>query len=152
HLAHAAGQSWPDTTAEDEAVFQLPVLRTALFSLFLFASSGTVHLAEHHLKRGNHKAFNNWWLLTIVLGLVFLVGQVTEYANLIAAHPPLGSSQFMTAFFIPTGTHGLHVFAGLCMLTVVQIRGRKGQFPVARHAAPEVASMYWHFVDIIWVF
>jgi heme/copper-type cytochrome/quinol oxidase subunit 3 len=148
HLSTTGGRGWPDVGGE----FHLPIVKTAIFSLFLFASSATVHMAEHNLKRGHHKAFNNWWLLTILLGAVFLGGQVMEYTNLVREGHTLGSSQFMTAFFILTGTHGLHVFAGLCMLMVIQVRGRKGQFTVARHAGPQVASMYWHFVDIVWVF
>jgi cytochrome c oxidase subunit 3 len=144
---------WPDIApGPDGAPFQLPLLRTAVFTLFLFSSSGTIHLAEHNLKRGNHAAFVKWWGLTILLGLVFLGGQVYEYTQLIHEGHTLGSSQFMSAFFILTGTHGLHVFGGLCLLTVMWLRARKGQFTPERHAGPQVASMYWHFVDIIWVF
>lgn len=140
-----AGSHWPDTHVE------LPLLKVAVFTLFLFASSYTVHKAEGALKRGHHKAFRNWWGLTIVLGLVFLAGQVMEYATLIEEGHTLGSSHFMAAFFMLTGTHGLHVFGGLCALTVVWVRAMKGQFDAERHAFPQAASMYWHFVDIVWV-
>ncbi|MEK6975566.1 MAG: cytochrome c oxidase subunit 3 [Candidatus Thermoplasmatota archaeon] len=137
---------WPDTHIE------LPLLKTAIFTLFLFSSSYTVHKAEGALKRGHHKAFRNWWLATIALGGVFLVGQVLEYSNLIAEGASLsGESHFMAAFFMLTGTHGLHVFGGLCALTVVYVRAVKGQFDAERHAFPQAASMYWHFVDIVWV-
>jgi heme/copper-type cytochrome/quinol oxidase subunit 3 len=128
------------------------VLKTAVFSVFLFASSATVHKAEAYLKRGDHKAFVRWWGLTIVLGAVFLVGQVLEYSNLIREGHTLGSSQFITAFFLLTGTHGLHVFGGLVMLTVIWIRAAKGQFNAERHAGPEIVAIYWHFVDLVWVF
>jgi cytochrome c oxidase subunit 3 len=137
---------WPD--AED---LHLPLAKTLVFSLFLFSSSWTIHKAEHHIKNGNHKAFVNWWGLTILLGLVFLAGQVWEYSNLIREGHTLGSSQFVSAFFMLTGTHGLHVFGGLCALTVVWFRARKGQFNEHRHAFPQAASMYWHFVDFVWV-
>lgn len=140
-----AGSHWPDTHIE------LPIVPTTIFTLFLFSSSYTVHMAEHHLKRGNHKAFRNWWLATILLGAIFLGGQVNEYANLIAEGASLGESHFMAAFFMLTGTHGLHVFGGLCALTVVYVRAAKGQFDAERHAFPQAASMYWHFVDIVWV-
>lgn len=136
---------WPDTHVE------LPLLKTGIFTLFLFSSSYTIHKAEHHLKRGHHKAFRTWWLATILLGLVFLGGQVMEYATLIAEGHTLGSSDFMAAFFMLTGTHGLHVFGGLCALTVVWVRAQKGQFDAEKHAFPQAASMYWHFVDIVWV-
>jgi heme/copper-type cytochrome/quinol oxidase subunit 3 len=136
---------WPDSEVD------LPLLKTAVFSLFLFASSYTIHKAEHNLKAGNHSQFRSWWILTILLGAVFLGGQVWEYSNLIREGHGLGSSQFMSAFFLLTGTHGLHVFGGLCALTVVAVRAAKGQFNAERHAFPQAASIYWHFVDIVWV-
>lgn len=136
---------WPDTEVE------LPLLKTSIFTLFLFSSSYTIHKAEHHIKHGNHKAFRNWWGLTILLGLVFLGGQVSEYANLIREGHTLGSSHFMAAFFMLTGTHGLHVFGGLCALTIAWARAQKGQFDAEKHAFPQAVSMYWHFVDIVWV-
>lgn len=136
---------WPDTDVE------LPVLKTLVFSLFLFSSSWTIHKAEGHIKRGEHAAFRKWWLLTILLGAIFLGGQVWEYTNLIREGATLGSGQFMSAFYLLTGTHGLHVFGGLCALTVVYLRASKGQFDAERHAFPQAASMYWHFVDIVWV-
>ena len=145
-LKRLSGGHWPDAEVE------LPLLKTLVFSLFLFSSSYTIHKAEHNLKAGAHDAFRKWWLLTILLGLVFLAGQVWEYANLIAEGHTLGSSQFMSAFFVLTGTHGLHVFGGLCALTMVYLRARKGQFNEHRHAFPQAASMYWHFVDLVWVF
>ncbi|HLF17219.1 MAG TPA: heme-copper oxidase subunit III [Candidatus Thermoplasmatota archaeon] len=149
-IAADGGIPWPDPNGEGHAV-ELPLLKTLLFSLFLFASSGTVHKAEVALMAGNKKGFDRWWLLTILLGAVFLGGQVMEYTNLIREGQTLGSSQFMTAFFMLTGTHGLHVFGGLCWLTLVHVRSRKGQFDQHRHAAPESAALYWHFVDIVWV-
>ena len=137
---------WPDSEVD------LPLAKTLVFSLFLFGSSWTIHKAEHAIKTGAHSAFVKWWGLTILLGLVFLAGQVWEYSNLIREGHTLGSSQFMSAFFMLTGTHGLHVFGGLCVLFVVWLRARKGQFNEDRHALPQAASMYWHFVDLVWVF
>lgn len=136
---------WPDGHVH------LPLLKTLFFSLFLFASSWTIHKAEGHIKRGERQAFLRWWIATIVLGLIFLAGQVMEYATLIAEGATLGSSQFMSAFYLLTGTHGLHVFGGLCALTIVAVRAAKGQFDADRHAFPQAASIYWHFVDIVWV-
>jgi cytochrome c oxidase subunit 3 len=140
-----SGGHWPDAEVE------LPLLRTLVFSLFLFGSSYTIHKAEGNLKRGHHGQFRAWWLATILLGLVFLGGQVYEYAGLIGEGHGLGSSQFMSAFFLLTGTHGLHVFGGLCALAVVHVRASKGQFDAERHAFPQAASIYWHFVDLVWV-
>jgi cytochrome c oxidase subunit III len=152
HLSTNSGLGWPDGNPPTLLLSNAGILKVAIFSVFLFASSGTVHLAEHHIKKGNHSKFVVWWGVTILLGLIFLGGQVMEYMELIHEGHTLGSSQFMTAFFILTGTHGLHVFAGLVMLFVMWVRALKGQFTAERHAGPQVASMYWHFVDIVWVF
>lgn len=138
-------EHWPDGD------IHLPLFKTLVFSLFLFASSWTIHKAEGHIKRGEHAQFLRWWVATIVLGAIFLAGQVWEYASLIAEGATLPSSHFASAFYLLTGTHGLHVFGGLCALTVVAVRAKKGQFNAERHAFPQAASMYWHFVDLIWV-
>ena len=137
---------WPDVDVH------LPVVKTGIFTLFLFASSATIHKADGHLRRGEHKQFRTWWLLTIILGGVFLVGQVLEYRELLSHGLGLTSGQFMTSFYLITGTHGIHVAGGLIYLIIVYIRAVKGQFDEHRHAAPETASIYWHFVDIVWVF
>ena len=136
---------WPDGD------IHLPLFKTLVFSIFLFSSSWTIHKAEGHIKRGEHAQFLRWWIATIVLGAIFLAGQVWEYASLIAEGATLGSSHFASAFYLLTGTHGLHVFGGLCALTVVAFRAKGGQFNAERHAFPQAASMYWHFVDLIWV-
>lgn len=139
--------SWPD---DDH--LHLPIVKTGIFTLFLFASSATIHQAEKHLRAGNKKGFNQWWGLTILLGAIFLYGQVDEYITLISEGHVLGSSQYITTFYLLTGTHGLHVFGGLVYLGVVFVRSLKGQFDQHRHAGPETAAMYWHFVDLVWVF
>lgn len=141
----AAADHWPDGD------IHLPVVKTLIFSLFLFASSGTIHVAEKHLKEGRHKQFLQWWGATIVLGAIFLGGQVDEYITLIGEGATLGSSKFTTTFYMITGTHGLHVAGGLVALIIAFIRGAKGQFDEKRHLFPQTASMYWHFVDAIWV-
>ena len=138
---------WPDVHD-----LHLPLVKTGIFSLFLFASSGTIHKAEGHLMRGEHRQFRQWWLLTIVLGAIFLGGQVAEYMTLLAEGHGLTAGQFMTSFYMITGTHGLHVLGGLVYLSIVFLRASKGQFDEHRHAAPETAALYWHFVDLVWVF
>jgi cytochrome c oxidase subunit 3 len=143
------GQSghWPDW----EEHLQLPLLKTGIFSLFLFASSATVHRAEQHLKADDRRGFIRWWAATIVLGAVFLGGQAWEYINLLGEGVMLGTSHFASTFYMITGTHGLHVLGGLVVLTIVLVRAMKGQFNSERHLAPTAAAMYWHFVDAIWV-
>ncbi len=125
--------------------------KVLIFTLFLFASSATIHVAEKHMRAGNKKKFENWWLFTIILGLIFLAGQVWEYYELIHEGATLGSSQYMTNFYMLTGTHGLHVAGGLVGLIIAYIRSKAGNFDEHRHAYPESIAMYWHFVDLVWV-
>jgi heme/copper-type cytochrome/quinol oxidase subunit 3 len=130
----------------------LDVPRTFIFSLFLFASSGTVYLAERRLARDDQRGFLVLWLASIVLGAIFLVGQLTEYMRLYADGITIGSNLFTSAFFTLTGFHGLHVFVGLIALGAIGLLGRAGDFRGGRHrVAVDAVSIYWHFVDAIWV-
>lgn len=122
---------------------QLDLGRTAVFSLLLFASSGTAGLAVARRSRA-------WLALTAGLGAAFLGGQALEYARLLAAGLRPGSELFGTTFFTLTGLHGLHVLAGLVLLgtlfAAVSARPRR----IGR-AAWEGVAMYWHFVDAVWL-
>lgn len=130
----------------------LDVPRTLFFSLFLFASSGTVYLAEKRLARDDQRGFLTWWLLSIGLGAVFLIGQATEYARLCADGITISANLFTSAFFTLTGFHGLHVLVGLIALGAIGLMGRAGDFRGGRRrVAVDAVSVYWHFVDGIWV-
>jgi cytochrome c oxidase subunit I len=130
----------------------LDVPRTLLFSLFLFASSGTVYLAERRLAHDDQRGFLIWWLLSIGLGAVFVVGQVTEYARLYADGITISTNLFTSAFFTLTGFHGLHVLVGLIALGAIGLMARAGDFRGGRRrVAVDAVSIYWHFVDGIWV-
>jgi heme/copper-type cytochrome/quinol oxidase subunit 1 len=130
----------------------LDVPRTFLFSLFLFASSGTVYLAERRLARDDRRGFLRWWIISIAFGAVFLAGQLTEYARLYAEDITIGSNLFTSSFFTLTGFHGLHVMIGLIALSVIGLLAFAGDFAAGRHRlAVDVVSIYWHFVDGVWV-
>jgi cytochrome c oxidase subunit 1/cytochrome c oxidase subunit I+III len=130
----------------------LDVPRTFIFSLFLFASSATVYLAERRLANDDQRGFLRWWLASIGLGAVFLVGQITEYARLFGEGITIGTNLFTSAFFTLTGFHGLHVFVGLIALSVIGLLARAGDFRGGRRrVAVDSVSIYWHFVDGIWV-
>jgi heme/copper-type cytochrome/quinol oxidase subunit 3 len=121
----------------------LDVPRTLFFSLFLFASSGTLYLAER--SHDNQRRFMMWWVLSIVLGAIFLIGQLTEYQRLYEEGIRISTNLFTSAFYTLTGFHGLHVLVGLTALSVVALlRGRQ-------RTGVMVVSVYWHFVDAIWV-
>jgi heme/copper-type cytochrome/quinol oxidase subunit 3 len=130
----------------------LDVPRTVLFSLFLFASSLTIYLAEKRFHRGDQRGFMIFWLVTILFGAIFLASQILEYVRLYEEGITIGSNLFTSAFFTLTGFHGLHVLVGLIALSVIALLARAGDFRGGRRrVAVDAVSIYWHFVDGIWV-
>jgi len=122
-----------------------------VFSLALFASSGTIWLAERRLGRGDLAGFRLWLLATIALGAIFLLGQVTEYGHLFAEGITIGTNLFTSAFFTLTGFHGFHVLVGLVALAVLAWLAFAGDIRRDRHTAVDGVAVYWHFVDGVWV-
>ncbi|MDQ3856505.1 MAG: heme-copper oxidase subunit III [Chloroflexota bacterium] len=122
---------------------------TAFFTFLLLSSSLTIWLAERNLRRGRHASMRWWLLATVLLGATFLVGQGTEYRSLVREGITLRTGLFGTTFYTLTGFHGFHVFVGLVILSTL--------FGLARHlrgphsVALETASLYWHFVDLVWI-
>jgi heme/copper-type cytochrome/quinol oxidase subunit 3 len=104
------------------------------------------------LHHGDHAGFRAWLLVTIALGAIFMIGQVTEYGALYGEGITLSSNPFASAFFTLTGFHGLHVVIGLIALLIVAVLAFGGDFRNGRHAgAVASVSWYWHFVDGVWV-
>ena len=122
-------------------------------TLILMTSSWTVHVAHHKLKHGDQRAsFNRWLLATVILGATFLCLQAYEYYE--AYHHyglTLDSGIYGATFFMLTGFHGAHVTMGTIMLAIQLIRSYKGHFKEDDHFGFEMASWYWHFVDVVWV-
>ncbi len=134
------------------SVHDLDVPRTVVFSLFLFASSGTIYLAERSLHRDRRRGFLIWWAVTIVFGAIFLTNQLLEYARLYSEGVTIASNLFTTTFYTLTGFHGLHVFVGLIALSTIWLLARRGEFRFGRRqVAVDAVSIYWHFVDAVWV-
>jgi cytochrome c oxidase subunit 1/cytochrome c oxidase subunit I+III len=130
----------------------LDVPRAFFFSLFLFASSLTVYLAERRLQRDDQRGFLTSWLLTMLLGAIFLGNQVLEYARLYAEGVTISTNVFTSSFFTLTGFHGLHVLVGLIALGVIAVLARAGDFRHGRRrVAVDTVAVYWHFVDVVWV-
>ncbi len=90
-------------------------------------------------------------VITVVLGIIFLLMQLTDYAILGNEGLTLSSGTYGTTFYTLTGFHGAHVFGGVIMLSVVLYRGMVGQFSSKHYDAVEGASLYWHFVDVVWI-
>ncbi len=131
----------------------LDILYTAIFTLALFASSGTMILTDRALARGEDKMVRIWLAATVVLGATFLVGQGFEYYRLLNDQVTMASGLFGSTFFTLTGFHGFHVLGGLVLLSILLVLALFGQFKGQTHnAAISAISIYWHFVDIVWVF
>lgn len=129
------------------------VLHVPVFnSICLFASSFTIVMAERALKRNAVKVFGLWWLCTIVLGFVFLVGTAFEWYGLIY-HDGLtiSSNLFGTTFYSLVGLHASHVIIGLTGLTVIMILTAMGYVTHEHENRISVFALYWHFVDAVWV-
>lgn len=119
-------------------------------TIVLLASSFFANRAEVAIASGDKKGFNVNILVTIALGLAFLVGVVmVEWPEAMRFAPP--SSGYGTAFFAITGMHAFHVLTGLIILTLVFIQGQRGKLE-KDHWSAEAGVIYWHFVDLVWVF
>ena len=133
-------------------VHELDIKTTGLFSICLFLSSFTFWRAETNYKKGNTGALKFWLLFTILLGAVFLFGQGREYLGLLNKHISIGSSRFGTSFFTLTGFHGLHVLLGLIVISIVTLLTFLGDYNQSGSSVIATVGIYWHFVDIVWVF
>ena len=121
-------------------------------SICLFSSSLTIVLAEKAIHRGNIKRFGAFWLLTIVLGVTFLIGTGREWYRLIY-HDGLtiSTNLFGTTFYSLVGLHAFHVIVGVTGLTIIMIFTALGLVKQEYSERIGVFAMYWHFVDAIWV-
>jgi cytochrome c oxidase subunit III len=130
------------------------IFPAGLNTVILLTSSLFMHMAGTGIRKGNQKQFVRGLTITIILGVIFLGGQAYEYVDFITGKDAfsIGSSIHGSAFYMLTGFHGLHVMIGAIFLTVCLIRGIRGDFTAKKHFAVEAAEMYWHFVDVVWVF
>jgi cytochrome c oxidase subunit 3 len=100
------------------------------------------------IRRGDQRRLRMWVGLTLALGVIFLIGQVYDYTTLGFG---ISDGIFGTTFYTLTGFHGAHVFGGAVGLTIMLARALRGQFSARNHVAVEAVSMYWHFVDVVWI-
>ena len=120
-------------------------------TILLIISSFTCQWAVWAIRRDDRTVFIRGMAVTVVLGIVFLLMQITDYAFLGSEGLTLASGQFGTTYYTLTGFHGAHVFGGVVMLSVILYRGMAGQFSGRHYDAVEGASLYWHFVDVVWI-
>ena len=129
------------------------VLHAPIFyTICLLSSSLTVHLAVRKLIAGNVAAFARWWLLTILLGGTFLYGTAREWLHLIFDEGlTVSTNLFGTTYYSLVGLHAFHVTMGLLALIIVALFYFTARLRPDHAERLEVLSMYWHFVDAVWV-
>ena len=144
----ANAPQWPPEEFTDTLKI-LPFVGPA--TILLILSSFTCQWAVWAIRRDDRTVFIRGMAVTVVLGIVFLLMQITDYAFLGSEGLTLASGQFGTTYYTLTGFHGAHVFGGVVMLSVILYRGMAGQFSGRHYDAVEGASLYWHFVDVVWI-
>lgn len=119
---------------------------------FLLCSSLTVHLAERSLRAGKKGAFHLLWLVTIVLGVLFLVGTAVEWRGLIRDHGlTIGVNLFGSTYYTLVGFHAFHVTMGVMALATVLLVSLAGKLRAPDPVPVTLVGWYWHFVDVVWV-
>jgi cytochrome c oxidase subunit 3/cytochrome o ubiquinol oxidase subunit 3 len=136
------------TGPQPQDVLRVPIF----FTICLLSSSLTIHLAVKSLRSGKLHVFSLWWLLTIALGAVFLAGTAREWGRLIYGERlTIQTNLFGTTYYSLVGLHAFHVTVGLLALATVAIFTLLGYVRQEHAERAEVLSMYWHFVDVVWV-
>jgi heme/copper-type cytochrome/quinol oxidase subunit 3 len=130
-------------------VFDLEL--TSLSTFVLLMSSLTMVLTLGAIQRGFLRQFRFWVLLTALFGLVFLGFQVYEFATFAHEGLTLQGSLFGSAFYTLTGMHGVHVTIGVLWLLSLLVYSFRGGVTQARALDVEIAGLYWHFVDVVWI-
>jgi cytochrome c oxidase subunit III len=136
------------TGPQPQNVLRVPIF----FTICLLSSSLTIHFALRLLRSGKVRSFGLWWLLTIVLGVAFLTGTAREWRHLIYDEGlTIQTNLFGTTYYSLVGLHAFHVTVGLLALATVLIFTFLGDVNKQHAERVEVLSMYWHFVDAVWV-
>ncbi len=141
-----------DTTiagVEYSGIYDIPF--TSVSSFVLLMSSLTMVLALAALQRDNRRAAQVWILATALLGITFLAGQAFEFTEFYHEGLTVSSSVFGSTFFVLTGFHGTHVAVGVLILLSLFVMGLRGRLTSERSLNLELAGLYWHFVDVVWI-
>jgi cytochrome c oxidase subunit III len=135
---------WPP-----EGTPELELLLPGINTLVLISSSFVMHRGDVAIKKNDVSGLRFWYILTAIMGALFLAGQAYEYGHLGFG---LTNNVFTSSFFVLTGFHGLHVTVGLLLILAVLWRSRKAEHYTSKdHFGPEAAELYWHFVDVVWI-
>ena len=156
-----SAEPWPNPSevfALEAFGVPVPLLLIAIMTFILISSSGTMAMAVNMGYRRRRKAAALLMIVTAMFGASFVGMQAFEWSKLIideGVRPfsnPMGAPQFGACFFMITGFHGLHVSAGVAYLLIVAIRVWRGRYEETGYDIVEITGLYWHFVDLVWVF
>jgi cytochrome c oxidase subunit 3 len=141
---------WPMHLPDGDPI-KLSVGYALPFTVILVASSFTCQWGVFAAEKGDVYKLRRWFILTFLLGLIFVLGQANEYRMQYADGNTISATGYGSVFFLATGFHGLHVIGGLIAFILFLIRTALGKFTPAQATAAIVVSYYWHFVDVVWV-
>jgi len=132
-----------------EELLNIPFITVTTFTLLM--SSLTMVLALAAVQRNDMRQGKLWLLMTAMLGLVFLSGQIYEFSHFVHEGLGLTTNLFGASFFLLTGTHGAHVLVGVIWLTTLFALALRGRLTSANAETVEITGLYWHFVDVVWI-
>jgi cytochrome c oxidase subunit 3 len=138
-------ETWPPEPTHLNVPYALVV------TIVLVLSSVTCQFGVFAAEKGDVFGLRRWYLLTLIMGTAFVVGQGYEYVQLVHEGTTLSSSAYGTVFYLTTGFHGLHVTGGLIAFVYLLIRTKLSKFTPQQATAAIVVSYYWHFVDVVWI-
>jgi cytochrome c oxidase subunit 3 len=140
----------PEIWAVDTELLNIPF--ATINTTILVLSSVTCQLGVFAAERGDVKNLRKWFIITFVMGAVFIGGQITEYTELVHEGLTMSSTPYGSAFYLTTGFHGLHVTGGLIAFLFVLARTYVAKrFTHEQATSAIVVSYYWHFVDVVWI-
>ena len=132
-----------------QGLFDIPF--TSISAFVLLMSSVTMVLALAAIQRNDRRGLKIWLLATAFLGMTFLAGQVFEFTDFVHKGLTLDTNLFGTTFFVLTGFHGAHVSVGVLILLSLYVMAERGRLTHENSLNVELAGLYWHFVDIVWI-
>jgi cytochrome c oxidase subunit 3/cytochrome o ubiquinol oxidase subunit 3 len=141
------GRSNTGPTPKD--VYNIPF--TSVTSFILLMSSLSMVLALAAIQRGDHRRFRVWISATALFGLTFIAGQIYEFTEFYREGLALKTNVFGSSFFVLTGLHGAHVTVGIIWLLTLWGLSMQGRLHVQHSEKVEIAGLYWHFVDVVWI-
>jgi cytochrome c oxidase subunit 3/cytochrome o ubiquinol oxidase subunit 3 len=139
----------PQEGPTPKELFNIPF--TSATSFILLMSSLAMVIALAALQRGDHRRFRLWTLATALFGATFIAGQVFEFTEFYREGLHLDTNLFGSTFYVLTGFHGAHVTLGILWLLSLWGLSMQNRLPTEKAESVEIAGLYWHFVDVVWI-